>query len=439
MAERVSPQQAAARVGRRDSIGLPLGTGQPPAFLRELGERDDWEDLRVAGALLAVGTKLFSHSGVHLLSGFFGPIERALRESGANISFAAADFRRLAPLLEAAKPMIMATAAAPPDADGWCSLSLHAGGTIDECRRAGADPGRTLVVEISERFPRTFGLPPEHPHALHVDEIDLLVESEDGPLALPDATPGPVHVAIAEHARAYIPQGATLQTGIGVIPSAIAALLAEGDGDDYGVHSEMFTDGLMRLHEAGKVSNAGKGLFDGVSVATFAMGSEALYRWLHENEEVAFLPVDVVNNPHVIAQNQALVTMNGALAIDIHGQVVADTIDGDQFSGIGGAEDFISGPGLSLTQRALLCMPSTVTIDGQLRSRIVPWFEAGTVVTTPRHQLDVVVTEFGAAELEAKTVHQRGQALAAIAHPDFREELLEAAERASKGRSPRPR
>jgi acyl-CoA hydrolase len=132
-----------------------------------------------------------------------------------------------------------------------------------------------------------------------------------------------------------------------------------------------------------------------------------------------------------------MVTMNGALAIDIHGQVVADTINGDQFSGIGGAEDFVSGPGLSLASRSLLCLPSTVTIDGELRSRIVPWSEAGTVITTPRHQVDVVITEYGAAELEAKTVHQRGEALAAIAHPDFREELLEAAERASRGRSPR--
>lgn len=439
MAESVTPQEAAARVGRRDSIGLPLGTGQPPGYLLALGERDDWEDLRVAGALLAVGTKLFSHPGVHYLSGFFGPIERFLRESGANISFAAADFRRLAPLLEAARPSIMATAAAPPDADGWCSLSLHAGGTLKELERAGSDPGRTLVVEVSDRFPRTYGIPPEHRHALHVDQIDLLVRSEDGPIALPDMTPGPLHIAIAEHARSYIPDGATLQTGIGVIPSAIAALLAEGDGGDYGVHSEMFTDGLMRLHQAGKVSNARKGLFDGVSVATFAMGSDHLYRWLHENDEVAFLPVDVVNSPDLIAQNEGMVTMNGALAIDIHGQVVADTIDGDQFSGIGGAEDFISGPGLSLTQRSLLCLPSTATVGGQLRSRIVPWFEAGTVITTPRHQVDVVVTEYGAAELEGKTVHQRGEALAAIAHPDFRDELLEAAARASQGRSPRPR
>jgi len=436
MAETLSPEDAAARVGRRDTIGLALGPGQPPAFLRALGERDDWEELRVAGALLAVGTALFSHPNVHYLSGFFGPLERALRESGANISFAAADFRRLAPLLEAARPAVMATVAAPPDAEGWCSLSLHAGGTFDELVRAGEDPARTLVVEVSERFPRTFGHG-GYRHALRVDQIDVLVESGDSPLALPEVSPGAVHAAIAEHAHRFIQPGATVQTGIGAIPSAIVGELARGDGGGYGIHSEMFTDGLMRLHESGKVTNASKGQYDGVSVVTFAMGSEPLYRWLHENDEVAFLPVSEVNSPDVIARNAGMVTINGALAIDIHGQVVADTINGDQYSGIGGAEDFISGPGLSLAQRSLICMPSTARIAGETQSRIVPWFDAGTVITTPRHQVDVIVTEYGAAELEAKTVHQRGKALAAIAHPDYRDELLEAAERASKGRSPR--
>ena len=131
-------------------------------------------------------------------------------------------------------------------------------------------------------------------------------------------------------------------------------------------------------------------------------------------------------------------TINGALAIDIHGQVVADTIGGAQFSGIGGHEDFVGGPGLSLdiTDRSLLCLRSTATVGGETISRIVPWFEAGTVITTPRHQVDVVVTEYGAAELQGKTVHERGRALAAIAHPDFRDELREAAQRASGGRSP---
>ena len=431
----LSADDAAARLGVRDTLGIPLGPGQPPALLQALGKRDDWEDLRVYGALLAVGTELFGRSGVHYLSGFYGPIERMLRDSGANIGFAPADFRRFAPLLAEQAPRVMATVAAPPDDGGLCSLSLHAGGTAAELRRAGDDPERLLVVEVSEHFPRTSGLPPDHPHALHLDGIDVLVQSDSAPLALEDPPPSEADRAIAEHARAFIPDGATLQTGIGSIPSTIAALLAEGDGGGYGIHSEMFTTGLMRLHEAGKVENR-KGQFDSVSVTTFAFGSESLYRWLDGREDVAFLPVEIVNDPDVIGRNEKAVTVNGALAIDIQGQVVADTIGGVQFSGVGGHEDFVSGPGLSLEARSLLCIPSTVTVDGELRSRIAPWFDAGTVVTTPRHQVDVVITEYGAAELQGKTVHQRGEALAAIAHPDFRDGLIEAAKRAARGGSP---
>lgn len=433
----MTADEAASRLEKRDSLGLPLGPGQPPEFLQALGRRTDWEDLRVYGALLAVGTDLFNHANVHYLSGFFGPLERMLRDAGRNIGFAPADFRRLAPLLEEQSPRVMATVAAPPDGNGFCSLSLHAGGTVGELRRAGTDPDRLLVVEASPSFPHTKGLPPEYPHALHVDEIDVLIESEAAPLGLPDPPPTEADKAIAEHAARFIPNGATLQTGIGSIPSILVQLLAEGENGNYGVHSEMFTTGLMRLHQAGKVSNE-KGQFDGVSVTTFAFGTEELYEWLDGNQDVAFLPVDVVNNPDVIARNKGIVTINGALSIDIHGQVVADTIGGEQFSGIGGHEDFVSGPGLSLEDRSLLCLPSTYGPPGELKSRILPWFEAGTVITTPRHQIDVVISEYGIAELQGKTVHQRGLALAAIAHPNFRDELLEAAERASRGGSPLP-
>jgi acyl-CoA hydrolase len=433
-AERLTPDQAVALLRPADTLAIPLGTGQPPAFLEALGRRDDWQDLRIAGALLLVWSEVFKHPNVHYLSGFFGPLERTLRDQGANIGFTPADFRRFAPLLEQQNPRIMATVAAPPDADGWCSLSLHAGGTYAELGRAAADPGRLLLVEVSERFPRTRGLPPDHRHAVHVDQIDILVESEAVPFALLDPEPGPTDEAIGAHARAFIPEGATLQTGIGTVPSAIVGRLAEGEGGDYGVHSEMFTNGLMRLHQSGKVSNR-KGQFDGVSVATFAGGSEELYAWLDGNHEVAFLPVEVVNSPDLIGRNRLMVTINAALAVDIHGQVVADTIRGFQYSGIGGHEDFISGPALSLEDRALLCLPATYTVAGELRSRIVPSFEAGAVVTTPRHQVDVIVTEHGAAELQGLTVHQRGTALAEIAHPDFRDGLREAAARASHGRS----
>ena len=437
MPDELTAEQAAARLETADTLGMPLGPGQPPAFLRALGERDDWTDLRIYGALVAVLTELFSRSGVHYLSGFFGPLERALRDSGADIGFAPADFRRFAPLLERQRPRVMTTVATPPDADGWCSLSLHAGGTIAELHRAGADPDRLLVVEVSDAYPRTFGLGEKHRHALHVDEIDILVRSTDAPLALPggDAAPSDVDKAIARHAVDFVPSGATLQTGIGSIPNQIATVLAEGDGGDYGLHSEMFTDGCMRLHRAGKITNDGKGQYDGVSVTTFAFGSPELYSWLDENADVAFLPVEIVNSPEAIAANANMISVNGALAIDIQGQV-ADTINGDQFSGIGGAEDFVAGAGLELSDRSLICLPSTFEKDDRLQSRIVPWFGPGAVITTPRHQVDVIVTEYGVAELEGKTVQERGEALAAIAHPQFRDELLAAAERASKGRSP---
>ncbi len=438
MPETLTADQAADRLEAADTLGIPLGPGQPAAFMEALGKRDDWSDLRVYGALLGVLTELFGHPNVHYLSGFFGPLERALRDQGANLSFAPADFRRFAPLLEEQRPRVMATVACPPDAEGWCSLSLHSGATAPECSRAGADPDRLLVLEVAEKFPRTFGVLPDHRHAIHVDEADVVVESDREPLPIPEPEASDVDRAIATNAAELIPDGATLQTGIGAVPSRIAGLLAEGDGGDYGVHSEMFTTGLMLLHESGKVTNR-KGTYDGVSVATFAAGIPELYEWLDENSEVAFLPVELVNSQDAIARNRSMVTINGAMAIDVQGQVIADTIDGEQYSGIGGHEDFIAGPALSLSDRALLCMPSTVTVDGELRSRIVPWFEAGAVITTPRHQADVIVTEHGAAELQGKTIRGRGEALAAVAHPDFREELLAAAARASGGRSPIPR
>ncbi len=434
---RCTPAEAAALLRPTDTLGMPLGPGQPAAFLEALGERDDWDDLRVYGAFLAVFTKLFEHPNVHYLSGFFGPLERALRGTGANLGFSPADFRRFGPLLADIGPRVMCTATAAPDADGWCSLSVHAGSTVAEVHAAAADSDRVLVVEASPRYPRTVGLAPDHLHRIHVDDIDVLVESDRAPFPIDDAEPSDVERAIAEHVRSFITDGATVQTGIGAIPSMVMALLADGPGGDYGVHSEMFTTGLMRLHQSGKVTNR-KGIFDGVSVTTFAAGSAELYEWLDGNTEVAFLPVELVNSPELIARNRNLVTINAAIAIDVHGQVVADTVGGSQYSGIGGHEDFVAGAGLTLEARSLLCLPSTVVIGGQVRSRLVPYFGPGSVITTPRHQVDVVVTEYGVAELEGRPVHPGGQALAAIAHPDFRAELLAAAERASRGGSTLP-
>lgn len=418
---------AVARIQPVDQLAVPLGPGQPGAFLHALGKRDDFQQLDIFGALLVDFYSVFTKPGVRYLSGFFGPAERLLREAGADIEFVPSDFRRFAPILSSLRPRVMATVAAPPDRDGWLSLSLHAGATVGELHRCGADAERLLVVEINEQCPLTVGLPPEHEHRLHVDEVDVLVESDQPLFVLEDPEPTDVERRIAEYACSFVSDGCTLQTGIGGIPSQVVKRLAESDGGDYGVHSEMFTTGLMHLHKAGKVTNAHKGIFDGFSVTTFSAGTAELYEWLDGNEQVRFLPVEIVNSPETISRNRKMVTINGALTIDLWGQAVADTIGARQFSGIGGHEDFVSVSGLELEDRSLLCLPSTSSVNGEVVSRIVASLPPGSVVTTPRHQLDVVITEYGIAELRGRTVRERALALADIAHPAVRDALREQA------------
>jgi acyl-CoA hydrolase len=270
---------------------------------------------------------------------------------------------------------------------------------------------------------------PEFDNTIPVELIDVLVEADGEPFSLQDPPPDGRDSAIAGHALHFVADGATLQTGIGTIPNVVATELAAGPLDGFGIHSEMFTTGLMELHLAGKVSNAGKGIFEGVSVTTFALGTADLYRWLDDNDDVAFMDVAVVNDPMTISRNAKLVSINGALSVDLYGQVVADTIDGHQISGVGGHEDFVAGAELHTDAHSLICLRSTVDVGGVEVSRIVGALPEGSVVSTPRHHTGVVVTEFGAAELAGLTVRERAHALVDIAHPDHRPALREVADR----------
>jgi acyl-CoA hydrolase len=418
-----TPEEAAALVRQRDTIGFGLGPGNPDAFLRALGGRDDWEDLVLGGALLLGYYTVLTKPGVSYRSGFFGPAERVLLSEGHDVELVPGGFRQFAPILARFAPRIMTAQAAPPDAEGRVNLSLHLGATRDELVQAGTDPDRVLLVEVNPHLPRTRSLPPQFDNTLPVELIDVLVEADGDPFVLEDPAPTEQDAAIAGHALRFVTEGSTLQTGIGAVPNMVAIALADGAGGNYGVHSEMFTTGLMRLHEAGKVTNAAKGVFDGVSVTTFALGTADLYRWLDDNAEVAFLPVDVVNDPTVISRNHKLVSINGALCLDLYGQVVADSIDGKQISGVGGHEDFVAGADLHLDAHSLICLSSTVTVGGVVRSRILPLLPEGSVVSTPRHHTGVVITEYGAAELTGLTVRERAKTLADVAHPDFRAQL----------------
>ena len=420
----LSPDEAAALVRPVDSIGFPLGPGQPVPLIHALGARTDWESLEVLCSMLVDFYELPSRPGVRTLSTFFGPAERLYRDAGAAIEFIPSDFRRFEQVFELRRPRVMATVAAPPDADGYMSLSLHAGATVEELHRAGADPDRLLVVEAATGFPVTAGFRHPHTHRLHMSEVDVLIRTERPPIVLADAPLTDVETSIARFAGRFVRDGSTLQTGFGSIPSAIATLLADGDGGDYGIHSEMFTTGLMRLSRAGKVTNARKTVFEGLSVTTFATGEPELYEWLDGRTDVAFLPVSMVNDPALIAANHNMVTINGAISVDLFGQVIADTIGSRQFSGVGGHEDFVSASGLQIEDRSLICLPSTASLpDGTLVSRIVASFASPSVISTPRHQTDAVVTEHGVAELRGRTTAERAQALIAVAHPAFRDQL----------------
>jgi acyl-CoA hydrolase len=421
-------EEAVALVRPVDQIGFGLGPGIPDALLTALGTRDDWEDLQIGGALCLNLYDVFTKPGVSYRCGFFGPAERLLLSMGHHVDLVPGGFRQMGPIMARVAPRVMVAQGAPPDEHGTVNLSLHVGGTREELLRAGRDPDRLLIMEVNAHLPRTRSLPPEYENTIPLEAIDVLVESDAVPFALADSPTTDADVAIARHALAYVQDGSTLQTGIGAIPNIVAAELARGPLGGFGVHSEMFTTGLMQLHQAGKVTNEAKGMFDGVSVTTFALGVAELYRWLDGNDAVAFLPVDTVNDPTVISRNANLVSINGALSVDLYGQVMADSIDGRQISGVGGHEDFVAGAELHLDAHSLICLRSTTERDGELLSRIAGIPPEGTVVSTPRHHTGVVITEYGAAELTGRTVRERAHLLVDIAHPDFRRDLREAAD-----------
>jgi acyl-CoA hydrolase len=423
------PEEAISFVHPTDQIGFGLGPANPDAFLTALGTRDDWVDLVFGGALLLNYYDVLTKPGVSYRCGFFGPAERVLLSQGHRIEHVPGGFRQFGPILAKFAPRIMVAQGAPPDGEGKVNLSLHYGATRPELLRAGRDPDRLLIVEVNPNLPRTKSLPPDFDNTIPLEVIDVLVEADGTPFALVEPPPDEIDRAIADHALAFVADGATLQTGIGTIPNMVASGLAAGPLGGFGIHSEMFTTGLMRLHQAGKVTNANKGVFDGASVTTFALGTTELYQWLDGNDEVAFLDVAVLNDPTIISRNANLVSINGALSVDLYGQVVADSIDGRQISGVGGHEDFVAGAELHPDAHSLICLRSTALVGGATVSRIVGLLPEGSVVSTPRHHTGVVVTEFGVAELAGRTVRERAHALVEIAHPDHRQELRAVADR----------
>ena len=414
---------AAARLVRpRDTVIAGFAAGQPVGFLEALGARSDLEDVVLYTGLLLRPYALLQNPGVRVVSGFFGPIERMARAAGARVGYLPADFNGLERLGLRLKPRVVLAVTSPPDRDGWLSFGLQAGANYRPFMEAIRDPERLAVAEVNPRMPRVDGIPELGGNRVHLSEVDVLVEHEANLVALPPEEPAPADLAIAQLVVERILPGSILQFGIGAIPDAIARILAERPGGGFGIHTEMISDGVMRLHEAGKVTNR-KPLYDGFTVATFALGSERLYRWLDGNPAVRILPVTDVNESSVLRQLPRLTSINGALAIDLAGQVAADAVGGRQHSGTGGHESFVSGARSARDGRSFVCLKSTATVSGRRISTILPHFGGDTLVTTPRHHVQYVVTEQGAVDLSVLSDTERPRALIELAHPDFRDGL----------------
>src|SRR5881296_1170562 len=419
---KLDPEAAARLVQPRDTVLCGFVAGQPVGFLEALGARTDLEDVALYTGLLTRPFALLQNPGVRVVSGFFGPIERMARAAGARVSYLPADFSGLERRALRMKPRVALAVTSLPDREGWLSFGVQAGASYRPFLEAARDPERLAIAEVNPRMPRVDGIPELGGNRVHTSQVDAWVEHDAELVTLPDEQPSPEDLAIARLVCDRIEPEAILQFGIGAIPDEIARILADRPGGGFGIHTEMISDGVMRLHEAGKVANR-KPVYDGFTVATFALGSQPLYHWLDGNPSVRILPVTDVNESWVLRQLPRLTSINGALSIDLAGQVAADAVAGRQHSGTGGHESFVSGARAAPDGRSFLCLKSTATVGGRRISTIASHFGGDTLVTTPRHHVQYVVTEHGAVDLSVLTDTERPRALIELAHPDFRDEL----------------
>ncbi len=302
----------------------------------------------------------------------------------------------------------------PPDEHGFCSYGIEVGLT-----KPAAESARIVIAEVNDRMPRTLG-----DSFIHVSKLTHVVQVDYPLVELPQGTPGELEMAIGAHVAELVPDGATMQLGIGSIPDGVLYYLK--GKRHLGIHTELFSDGVVDLVEMGVVTNERKTLHPGKIICGFILGSQRLYEFVHNNAMVEFHPQDYINDPYVIARNDYMVSINSAIEVDLTGQVCADSIGHTFYSGVGGQVDFVRGAARSKGGKPIIALPSTAK-NGTL-SRIVPALKPGAGVVTSRNDVHYVVTEFGVADLHGKTIRQRVKALINIAHPNFRKELRKRAQ-----------
>jgi len=409
----VAAEEAMALIKSGQKIFVHGAAATPTPLLEALCSRSDLSDLSLYHLHLE-GKVPFSQpeyrDKIRSVSLFTGPSLRSPIEQGW------ADF---IPIFLSDVPALFLSGAvkldvailqlSPPDSHGFCSL-----GTSVDAARAAADCAQIIIAEINQQMPRTHG-----DTMLRFDQIDAFISTDRALIETSSHPASPVEASIADFVAELVEDGSTLQMGVGAIPDAVLHRLKSKQ--NLGVHSEMFSDGLIELVKCGAVNNKLKNVFPHVVVTSFVMGTKRVFDFVNDNPLISFRSCDRTNDAAIIRKNPKVTAINSALQVDLSGQVCADSIGHRIYSGIGGQMDFIRGAALSEGGKPIIALPSSAK-NGQI-SRICMELSPGAGVVTTRGHVHWVVTEYGAVNLHGKTLRQRAQALISIAHPDFRSEL----------------
>lgn len=422
----VTPETAAKAVRSGDWVDYGFGAGFPELMDKALAKRkDELKDVKIRGGLvirprIEVVESDPEQSAFTYYSWHIGDYERKLQSRGL-CQFIPMILRSLPELYR--RHIRVDVAFVPvsrPDENSFCGLGIsnYAWRTIFE-------QARTVIFEINERLPRLQGV--DGSHRVHLSEADYIVEGDHEPLPVRTyRDPSATDIEIAKRVVEEIPDGAVLSLGVGGVPFTVASMLAESDRKDLGCHTGTISDAFLALHKAGKLTNSRKEIDTGYSSWNLAMGSEELYQWLDEEPEL-FRPADVdyIHSPERISRMKNVISINGGVELDLMGQENAESAGSRQLSGTGGQLDFLEGAFRSEGGKGFICLASThKKKDGSLKSNIVPFIPGGSTVSAPRTMIQYVATEFGVARLSGLSLKERAEAMASIAHPDFREELL---------------
>lgn len=412
-------QEAVKKIKSGDRVVVEHACGEPSELLAAMVDNaESYHDVEVVH-MVAMGKALYAQPGMekHFRhnSIFVGGETREAIASGRG-DFTPCYFSEIPNLFSTTLPVDVALiTVSSPDEEGRFSLGVSVDYTL-----AAAKAAKLVIAEVNEQMPYTMGN-----SFLTAEDIDWFIPISTPVITLPPPKIGEVEEAIGRYCASLVHDGDTLQLGIGAIPDAILLFLK--DKNDLGIHSEMFSDGVVELVREGVITNAKKTLHPGKFIASFLMGTKHLYDFVDHNPDVEMHPVDYVNHPSVIAKNDNMVSINSCVQVDLMGQVAAESIGYKQISGVGGQVDFIRGVAQSKNGRSIIAMPSTAA-KGAV-SRIVTLLDEGTAVTTSRNDVDYIVTEYGIAPLKGRTLRERARNLIQIAHPDFQPALKSEFER----------